>query len=254
MARSRMIKPEFWDDQKLCSISRDARLTFIGLWTNSDDYGVVKGHPAWLKSQIFPYDDIKIQTFQVWLQELEALHVILPFSDNGESFYFIRNFERHQVVNRKSKCRNPQPPCGLIDDSLSTHGALMDQTETETETETELKQKQKPRHCVSTHDEQFDVFWNEYPKKVGKLEAKKAWGKMNGTRPPLNVILSKVQELKRTDQWTKDNGQFIPNPATWLNRGGWDDEVQKERTIEDIIENSKRYAEERGYVFDSTKE
>jgi hypothetical protein len=55
MARTRMVKPEFWDDEKLAKVSRDARLLFIGLWSNSDDYGVVKGHPAWPKNRIFPY-------------------------------------------------------------------------------------------------------------------------------------------------------------------------------------------------------
>ena len=56
MARSRILKPEFWSDEKLALVPREARLTFAGLWTCSDDYGVTKGHPAWLKAQIFPYD------------------------------------------------------------------------------------------------------------------------------------------------------------------------------------------------------
>jgi len=59
MARIRTIKPEFWDDEKLSLVSRDARLTFIGMWTFSDDYGVVKGASVWLKSKIFPYDNIQ---------------------------------------------------------------------------------------------------------------------------------------------------------------------------------------------------
>ena len=56
MARSRILKPEFWSDEKLALVPREARLTFAGLWTCSDDYGVTKGHPAWLKAQLFPYD------------------------------------------------------------------------------------------------------------------------------------------------------------------------------------------------------
>jgi len=45
-----MIKTEFWDDEKLATISRDARLTYIALWNFSDDYGVVKGHHARLEN------------------------------------------------------------------------------------------------------------------------------------------------------------------------------------------------------------
>ena len=138
MARSRMIKPEFWDDEKLATqTSRDARLTFIGLWNHSDDYGVVKGNPVWLKNHIFPYEDsLSIQVFKKWLTELEKGRWILPFEDNGEMFYYIRNFKRHQTINRPSKQRNPVPPDTLNEDSVRTHAQLMDETETETETET----------------------------------------------------------------------------------------------------------------------
>ena len=84
MARSRMIRPEFWDDEKLAlQTSRDARLTFIGLWNHSDDYGVVKGNVTWLKNHIFPYEDsLSIQKFTGWLTELEFGAWIIPFNGN----------------------------------------------------------------------------------------------------------------------------------------------------------------------------
>ena len=104
-----MVKAEFWDDEKLSTISRDARLTFIGLWTNSDDYGVVKGHHSWLKNKIYPYESINVETFQKWLGELEKILCIIPFDAEGEKFYYIRNFDKHQVINRPSEHRNPEP-------------------------------------------------------------------------------------------------------------------------------------------------
>ena len=67
MARSRIIKSEFWDDEKLATVSRDARLTFIGMWNQSDDYGTVKGHHAWLKNKIYPYEEIPLAKFSTWL-------------------------------------------------------------------------------------------------------------------------------------------------------------------------------------------
>ena len=44
MARSRVIKPEFWSDEKLARVSREARLLYIGLWSTCDDAGRTKGH------------------------------------------------------------------------------------------------------------------------------------------------------------------------------------------------------------------
>ncbi len=110
MPRIRTIKPEFFDDEKLSRVSRDARLTFIGMLVYSDDYGVVKGNPRWLRSMIFPYDDIPLQTFEGWLAELEDLDFIRQFAVNGENYLYIRNFKKHQVIDRPSKSRNPEPP------------------------------------------------------------------------------------------------------------------------------------------------
>jgi len=144
VARTRTIKPEFWDDEKLAvNCCRDARLLYVGMWCHSDDYGVVKGNPVWLKSKIFPYDNIKIESFKAWLKDLQNICVIIPFLANDENYFFIKNFLKYQSINRPSQMRNPPPPENineaLTEHSLSTHGALMSETETETETETKTE-------------------------------------------------------------------------------------------------------------------
>jgi hypothetical protein len=135
MARTRMIKPEFWSDEKLAALSLQARLIYIGLWNLSDDYGIVKGHPSWLKNSVLPYDDVSPSQFESWLAELERIRRIIPFISDGEKFYSISNFQKHQTINRPSQTRNPDPPAFILEDSLSAHGALTDETETERERE-----------------------------------------------------------------------------------------------------------------------
>jgi hypothetical protein len=70
----------------------------------------------------------------------------------------------------------------------------------------------------------FVAFWNAYPKKVGKKAAFLAWGRAKD-KPALDAILKAVEAQKQSADWRKDGGQFIPNPATWLNQGRWDDEA-----------------------------
>ena len=123
MPRNRMIKVDFWDDEKLATISRDARLTYIALWNFSDDYGVVKGHHAWLKNNIYPYDEsLKLDTFKKWLLELESLSRIIPFSTNGEFYYYIPTFLFHQTINRPSLQRNPEPPDDVYESYTQNNG------------------------------------------------------------------------------------------------------------------------------------
>jgi uncharacterized protein YdaU (DUF1376 family) len=66
----------------------------------------------------------------------------------------------------------------------------------------------------------FAEFWVAYPKKVGKGAAESAWRKL---RPPVGVCIAAVESAKRSSQWLKDGGQFVPNPATWLNQRRWED-------------------------------
>ena len=71
----------------------------------------------------------------------------------------------------------------------------------------------------------FDRFWGEYPKKQGKGAALKAWSRIRPGKVLVAKILNVVEQSKHSEQWRRDNGQFIPNPATWLNQGRWDDEI-----------------------------
>ena len=74
-------------------------------------------------------------------------------------------------------------------------------------------------------NELFECFWDSYPKKIGKTKAKQVFEKINPDDDLVNKMIAKVDEYKLTNQWLKDNGQFIPHPTTWLNQGRWEDEL-----------------------------
>ncbi|MDR2513878.1 MAG: hypothetical protein LBD02_01570 [Christensenellaceae bacterium] len=70
----------------------------------------------------------------------------------------------------------------------------------------------------------FDEFWASYPKKVGKEAARKAWNRIKPDKALRERIAAAIATAKESQQWNRENGRFIPNPATWLNQGRWDDE------------------------------
>lgn len=78
-----------------------------------------------------------------------------------------------------------------------------------------------PPKSPSTGDA-FERFWSVYPRKIGKQSAKRAFERV---KVPLETLVTAVERQKCSDQWTQNNGQFIPHPATWLNQGRWDDEL-----------------------------
>ena len=101
---------------------------------------------------------------------------------------------------------------GCIDDAKATpKRRQVDSPETETETETEYSRA-------------FLSFWNNYPNKKAKAGAYKVWRRLKVSNGMLSKILSGLENSKRSTDWTKENGRFIPHPATWLNNGRWEDE------------------------------
>lgn len=72
----------------------------------------------------------------------------------------------------------------------------------------------------------FDSFWSAYPRKVGKKAALTKWKQINPNDALIAKIMQAVESHKQSDDWTRDNGKYIPHPSTWLNQGRWDDELE----------------------------
>ena len=83
-------------------------------------------------------------------------------------------------------------------------------------------------------DSSFHTFWDAYPKKAAKPQAVKAFNKIKPDDLLIQKILSAIEKQKQSPEWTKDNGRFIPYPATWLNNCRWEDE-------DSFSEDTKRF-------------
>lgn len=115
MPRIRTIKPQFWLDEDLGSICRDARLLYIGLWNLADDTGVFEYRPARIKVQLFPYDnDVDVAKIKEWLQVLESVGNIGTFNINGKVFGYIYKFSKHQDIKNPSNWIYASPPPEMV--------------------------------------------------------------------------------------------------------------------------------------------
>lgn len=72
----------------------------------------------------------------------------------------------------------------------------------------------------------FEIFWQNYPRKVGRKKALEAWLKIQPDEELAKRIITGLLSAMQSKQWKKDNGQFIPHPSTWLNQERWNDECE----------------------------
>jgi phage replication O-like protein O len=73
----------------------------------------------------------------------------------------------------------------------------------------------------------FEQFYHAYPKKKARRSAERAWVKLNPPSALVQTILTALEKQKRSEEWKRENGKFIPYPATWLNDHRWEDVVEE---------------------------
>lgn len=126
-------------------------------------------------------------------------------------------------------------------DSAKNHHEGEKEIETETEKETKKEAEIDIEGESLEGNDSFESFWNCFPKKVCKEKARSAFEKVT---VPTSVLLEAVRRQKQSMQWQQGEGQFVPNPATWLLEKRWEDELPtpKEVKASGILGETEREA------------
>ena len=96
------------------------------------------------------------------------------------------------------------------------------------------------QYSPAPEDPEFDKWWQFYPRKVQKGDARKAWWQTKSIRPPTPQLINAVIVQRASPDWLRDSGQFVPYPATWLRAEQWDDVQQVEV---DAVKDGKAWHE-----------
>ncbi len=98
--RIRQVKPSFWTDPVIASVSYPARLFYIGLWNAADDSGWIEWEPRALGAALFPYETPghREKAMAKWTLELEGVQR-LDVMDCGCAI--IPTLPRHQRITGK---------------------------------------------------------------------------------------------------------------------------------------------------------
>lgn len=180
MARNRMIKVQFWEDETIAELSMPCRLFFISLWNFADDRGFVEYRPKWIKVKCFPYDDIEIEPLLDELKQKHRIHV-----KNG--VIKIVKFLKHQKIEKPSRSElepvfnqdtQSQDDSGTVpgvvgepSPKASEDSALKDKREHEQEREQEKESHVKTPDGVSgkTPEDILHIqsIWNSFAEETG---------------------------------------------------------------------------------------
>jgi hypothetical protein len=143
---------------------------------------------------------------------------------NGSTM-FCPNFDRHNGKTAKNRALTNERVAKhrKSNDESNADGNADSNASTVTKTVT---REEKRREDIDTPlpPSGFVRFWSVWPKSIrkgGKSKCLEVWRKVK-LEPQADAIVAHVEAQKLTTGWTKDGGQFIPAPITYLNRRSWD--------------------------------
>lgn len=110
MARTRSIKPGFFDNEILGDIEPLTRLLFIGLWCIADREGRLEDRPRRIKKEILGYDDVDADEVDKMLQKLHDAGFIIRYTIEGKEYIEVINFTKHQNPHIREKASEIPPP------------------------------------------------------------------------------------------------------------------------------------------------
>lgn len=231
MAQKRMFDKTITNSDNFLEMPDSTQNLYFHLSMEADDDGFVDNWRSIMRMTGKKQDDLKL---------LIAKQYIIPF-DSGViviKHWRINNYLRkdryHETkyLNEKRQLKIEDNEVYSIkkDAGIPTGIPMVNREE---------NRKEKNRIEENIYKQNFDKFWKAYPKKRNKGNAEK-WFKKN--RPSSEIVdemIRQVERFKDTNDWKKNDGQFIPYPTTWLNAKMWEDEfetdTEKEKRIEKEI-------------------
>jgi hypothetical protein len=228
MARSRNIKPAFFKNEILGQADPYLSLLFVSLWTLADRDGRLEDRPLRIKAETFPYREVS--DFNGYLTQLEQHGFIERYKVGELAIIQVVNFRKHQAPHNTEKASElPEKP---IDSLVTVKPPLKDVGLTQAKRPDSLNTDSlipdnKPSSAtdvaVPEYSKAFLSFWELYPNRKNKGAAFKAFKRVKPAE--YQSVKSGLEVAKKSAEWLKDNGQFIPHPSTWLNARGWEDEA-----------------------------
>ena len=282
MASRRMFSHRIINSARFLMMPISCQALYFHLGMNADDDGIVEAYPI-IKMVGCTADDLKVLYAKGFVQILneELVTFITDWNENNkirpdrkiDSIYKdlliqlnpdISLIEKRPRADAKShtgqstdgqRTDNGQPKdsIGKVRLGKDRLGQDIDINTIVQNSLPNTEEKTFRKKHSDVIDERFEQFWKVYPRKQGKGKARDVFNKINPSESLLGKMMTAVLAASASVQWKKDNGQFIPLPATWLNQERWEDEINPDMGKPDPKQTKgTRFAnfEQRQYTYD----
>lgn len=243
---NRLVREGFLDSEAIHALSDAAECFYHRLILAVDDAGRIDGRPEMLRAKLYPLDSRRSTSdISKWQQECIAQRLVIAYDWQSKPFLQLTKWQRNSRSMTSKfpwsdgtfaiKWVNKETRDGVKEFVMSsvphTDGMPMPSDakqaisrEISGDGDGDGDEDVNPQIPKGAEIGFFE-FWTHYPRKTAQQKALSAWMKLKPDSDLCKVIINAVKAQSQWSQWTKDNGQFIPHPATWINGKRWQDEL-----------------------------
>ena len=235
MAQKRMFDKTITNSDEFLELPDSSQVLYFHLSMNADDDGFVNNWKSIIKMTGTKEDDLKMLIYKKFIIPFESgIIVITHWRINN----YLRN-DRYKETNYKNEL-------SLLDVEENGEYTLKNDIGIPLvyPEKNRIEKNRIEYNILPQNDETlFDIFWENYPKKLDKKNAKKSFDKIKPNEELVNEMVKQIERFKDTKEWKDGNGKYIPYPSTWLNGRRWEDEFEtdierEERIDKEIMEGT----------------
>lgn len=219
MAQKRMFDKTITNSDDFLELPDSSQVLYFHLSMNADDDGFVNNWKSILRMTGTKEDDLKLLITKSFIIPFESGVIVIKH-------WRINNFlrkDRH--IETKF-----QKELSLLE--VNSSQEYIWSTNGQPSIEENRIDKNRIDNIYTQED--FDAFWNAYPKKRDKGRVEKWFIQHKPTKELVKLMIKQVERAKDTEQWKTP--KYIPYPSTWLNAKGWEDEFETDSEREERID------------------
>lgn len=168
--------------------------------------------------------DMHLLSYHMCRHEDGTVKKVSILVKNGQEYY-------KKVIEQRILSTTPE--IHAVDNPLSGETAAIKERNTTKKRNLEISPSNHSENHDEPVDNSFETFWESYPKKVEKIQARGIWKNISDDT---KTIIIKDVNLRKQNDWKNKSKQFIPNPSTYLKNEKWNDEFVKTNEIKSNVQ------------------
>jgi hypothetical protein len=225
---SRVLRETILTSDAVDQLDFAAEVFYRRLMSVVDDFGRFDGRLSIIKAACYPLRLEKIREADIsrWIAMCEKAGLLALYQVNSKPYVELFKLGKPRAEESKYPARS----CAQVIASESI-GIQMntDVPYSDSGAYSDAKSKSRKRAADAASSQPgelpgFDSWWKEWPsheRKTGKVDCRKKWAAKR-LEPIADQVIASLRRSKASRDWTKEDGAFIPQPLTWLNKTPWE--------------------------------